>query len=126
MLYCREINLKKHCRLHRLVGDAFIPNSYGKPEINHKDKNKQNNAVSNLEWVTASENAIHSYRFGRKVHVHPVAQYSLKMELVAVWDSIKDACLNNGVKSSNVSACCCGRLKTVGGYIWRYKDGDSI
>lgn len=56
-----------HLYIHRLVADAFIPNPDGKPEVNHKDGNKHNNIVSNLEWVTKSENGLHSYReLGRK------------------------------------------------------------
>ena len=47
--------------VHRAVAKAFIPNPQGKPCVNHKDGNKLNNHVSNLEWVTYSENERHSY-----------------------------------------------------------------
>lgn len=50
--------------VHRLVAFAFIPKPDGKDFINHKDGNKQNNNVSNLEWVTRSENMKHAYRNG--------------------------------------------------------------
>jgi len=51
---------KRTRRVHRLVGEEFLPNPDNKPQINHKDFNKANNSSNNLEWVTLSENARHS------------------------------------------------------------------
>lgn len=50
--------------VHRIVAQAFIPNPENKPEINHKDSNRLNPKVSNLEWVTHSENSIHGFVYG--------------------------------------------------------------
>ena len=55
-------NVKSSQNVHRLIARAFIPNEANKPQVNHKDGNKQNNKLENLEWVTASENGLHSYR----------------------------------------------------------------
>lgn len=52
---------RKHCSIHRLVADAFIPNPEKKPDVNHKDFNRKNNLVENLEWVTKRENIVHAF-----------------------------------------------------------------
>ncbi|MEG6615375.1 NUMOD4 motif-containing HNH endonuclease [Peptococcaceae bacterium 1198_IL3148] len=56
----------KTVRVHRLVAEAFIPNPENKDTVNHKDGNKRNNHVSNLEWVDRSEQMIHAYKLGLK------------------------------------------------------------
>lgn len=55
-----ENNIHKYPRAHRIIAQTFIPNPDNLPVVNHKDGNKLNNEVSNLEWVTYSENSIHS------------------------------------------------------------------
>lgn len=52
--------------VHRLVALAFLPVEPGKDFVNHKDGNKQNNRVENLEWCTRSENMSHAYTLGLK------------------------------------------------------------
>lgn len=58
---------EKTCRIHRLIASGFIPNPENYPLINHKDGNKLNNNVENLEWCTAAMNVLHSYRVLGKV-----------------------------------------------------------
>lgn len=57
---------QKNCRVHRLVAEYFLPNPDNMKEVNHKDGNKDNNHVSNLEWCTRSNNVKHSFDTGLK------------------------------------------------------------
>jgi len=57
---------KKNFGVHRLVAEAFIPNPSGKLEVNHKDQNRDNNSIDNLEWVTRKENLKHIKYLGQK------------------------------------------------------------
>lgn len=61
--------IEKHVQVHRLIAITFIPNSEHKPQVNHKDGNKTNNSVDNLEWVTAKENTEHASRTGLRESV---------------------------------------------------------
>jgi len=64
-----SVGVKKTECIHRLVAIAFIPNPENKPEVNHIDANPKNFSISNLEWVTKSENELHAFRIGNKVPI---------------------------------------------------------
>ena len=124
-----EIALSNHCkkkyyRVHRLVAEYFIPNINNKPQINHKDRNKANNKVDNLEWCTNQENAIHCFKTGRKIYTRKINQYTKDLIFVKQWNSIKDASKTLKISHNNISSCCSNKLKTAGGYIWKYKEVD--
>lgn len=110
-------NKQKTITIHRLVAEAFIPNTDNLPMINHKDENKQNNNVNNLEWCTSSYNNNYGTRTERCSK--PVVQYTLDGEFVREWKSIRE-CGRNGFNSGCVCMCCRGELKTYKKYIWKY------
>lgn len=63
---------QKHCYIHRIVAEAFIPNPHNLRYVNHIDCNKHNNAVSNLEWCTQSENVMHQVKMNTHARACPV------------------------------------------------------
>ena len=118
-----------HKYIHRLVAEAFIENPDNLQEVNHKDEDKTNNRVENLEWCTRSYNYNYGSRITRisekKRGVYntkkskPVAQYDLDGNLIAIYPSGMEA-RRNGFNNAHISMCCNGLIKTVGGYIWRF------
>ena len=83
----------KQTPLHRLIATAFIPNTEHKPEVNHKDGNKQNNSPENLEWVTRKENQDHAVRTGlqpksAKAYTGKFTEEQ-RAEIKTLWDSGK-------------------------------------
>lgn len=63
--YCTTSIEGKIVRVHRLIAQTFLQNPENKPEVNHKDCNKQNNHINNLEWVTSEENIAHAIANGK-------------------------------------------------------------
>jgi hypothetical protein len=111
--------------VHRLVALAFIPNSLNKCCVNHKDGNKLNNNVSNLEWVTYSENTRHAYKTGLLTNEYskkPVVMFSLDDKPLMWFDSAVEAERYLNKKKLHISCCCKNRYgyKTAGGYKWEY------
>ena len=104
--------------IHRLMAELFIDNPNELPEVNHKDGNKHNNAISNLEWVSKSENSIHAYVTGLNTTVK-VQQLSLEDEVLAEFNSIKEAEKATGVHNPNITKVIKGKRQTAGGFKWK-------
>lgn len=119
------INKKqKNLRVHRLVALAFILNPKNKPYVNHKDGDRKNNKVDNLEWVTPKENIQHAHKTGlvKKTRGRQVIQYSLMGEEMITFNSIAEAAKELNLQGSKIVLCCQKQRMTTGDYQWRYAD----
>lgn len=110
---------RKQQPIHRLTAQTFLLNPDNKPVVNHKDGNKLNNHISNLEWVTYSENAIHSVNTGLSTSRKEIRQYTLDGKFIKKWKSAAEASRQTGINRSCIRDCCKGIQKMAGGFIWK-------
>lgn len=124
---------RKTKRTHRLVAEAFIPNPYNLPEVNHKDGNKKNNNYTNLEWVTGSENMQHAYRtklvkphatYGMLGKKNPNAGSKGKpifcVETGEWYKNSAEAERITGISDTCILDCIHGKQHTAGGFHFQY------
>lgn len=119
-----QVNLNRHPKkVHRLVAEAFIPNPEELPEVNHKDEDKSNNRIDNLEWCTSKYNMNYGNVKGRSFlsqqlhNTWKIYQYDLNGNLVKIWDSAREAD-RNGFNRRSICRCCDGEIKSFKGYVW--------
>ena len=115
--------------IHRLVAETFIPNPDGLPQVNHKDENKKNNNVENLEWCTMQYNMSYGTKgkrhseFMTRTKGRAVCQYTKDGKLVNRFSSITQAAKATGIIHSSINMACVHEVqKTAGGYVWRYAE----
>ena len=120
------LGVNNQYKVHRLVAMQFIDNPENKKNVNHKDGNKLNNHVDNLEWVTLSENNQHAMDTGLNPCTISVKQYTLKGEFVKEFNSSEEALRSIGGKSGqSILKCCRGQQKHAYKFIWRFATDES-
>lgn len=127
----------KNRGVHTFVAKAWIQNPKKLPQVNHKDGNKQNNCVDNLEWVTSQENNLHARKNGLGVKGRKVYQLDISSghpgTIIKEFKSIKEAGKKTGINNRTISQVCTAKSgtrtdgyragrKSAGGFGWCYKE----
>lgn len=118
-LLLHKEGVKKAHRVHRLVAEAFLPNPFNLPEVNHKDGNKLNNSVDNLEWCTKSHNEIHARKMGLK-KFKSICKPVIRIEDGKEYASIALASKDIGVHRETIAQSIYKGYK-AGGYTFKFK-----
>lgn len=127
----RVISLTKHgkkkdVKLHRLLALAFIENPNDFDCINHKDGDKLNNSLENLEWCSKGYNNFHARTvLNVSTDAKPVIQSTMDGKFVACWANIATAAKTIGVSAPCITDCCDGRARQAAGYVWSFAGEDS-
>ena len=129
-----KLGIREYPTIHRLVAKAFMPNPEELPCINHKDENKLNNNVNNLEYCSFSYNR--NYGEAPKILAKTISntkkgqpiprlrkainQFTLDGTFIKTWDGAVTADKELKIPKNSICSCLKGRYKTAGGYIWKY------
>ncbi len=119
----------KKKKVSRIIAQTFLDNPDNLPVVNHKDGNKRNNSVNNLEWCTMKHNNIHAYETGLKVlpkgkddkRSMPVLQFDRQGNFIKEYEGAKAAGRETGLNQGNITNACNGYQPTAYGFIWKYK-----
>ena len=124
-VYQKHGKVVKNLLIHRLVAFAFVPGYFEGAVVNHKDENKGNNRVDNLEWITDRENRIYGTAQERlhKNQCKQVEQLSMEGDFIRTFPSIREAARSVNGDMKSIRMCCQKNTMThyYKGYRWRLK-----
>ena len=138
----RKNGKKKQVVIHRLVGETFLENPNGYPIINHKDENKTNNTVENLEWCTLSYNTKYSmerhperiiglrkprrkrnyYKTKTRYSNIHINQLTIDGRFIKQWFNMAEIKHTLNYHNTSIKECCEGKRKTAYGYKWEFAE----
>lgn len=127
-------NKIKRCTVHRLVAITYLPNEENLPCVNHKDENKLNNSVDNLEWCTSYYNVHYGHCIEKikksrtkelMAKCHAASRKALSKAVICIetgirYPSIAKAKEAVGKNSCHIADCCNGERQLASGFHWRY------
>lgn len=131
---------RKTYSVHRLVAEQFIPNPLYKEEVNHKDLDKKNNNIDNLEWVTRQENTDHKMKmYGEELNKKlkkgiikainknkkPVLCFSIDNKFIKEYESMSEAERLTGINRKSIRYCILGKRQEAGGFKWKLREGST-
>lgn len=121
-VYLQKNGHRKHCYVHILVANAFVPNPENCPLVNHKDENPANNSAENLEWCTYQYNNTYKDTHLKKAlkQGYKVFQYDNTGNLVNTYNSTGEAARALKKSKGNIASCCGNKKFTAYGFAWSY------
>lgn len=128
--YCRVQLKGKDFYIHRLVAEHFLDNPFKLNQVNHKDEDKNNNSVINLEWCSQKYNNSYGSRLtrvslkkrGKTINNKEIYQLNLNDEVLNEYQSATEASKNLGIDNSHICKVANGKAKTAGGFKWKWKE----
>ena len=121
-VHCLNSKKSQAFYVQRLVAEAFLPEPSNpeQTQVNHKNMDRLDNRVENLEWMTVSENNQHSKDNTPKISQKKASQFNMEGNFIKEYSGIKVASKETGINSGSICNVCKGKTSSAGGFKWKY------